>query len=82
MKKQILKFFPDKSKGNILVEVDFLIGNKNRYKCVGVLMNETTEKIRIGFNAKDNVVEDYLDINAKDIINVREIDKKEIKKIF
>ena len=82
MKKQILKFFPDKSKDNIIVEVNFSAKDKNKYECVGALMHETDKKIRIGFNAKNNVVIDYLDINVKDIINIRKVSKKEIAKIF
>ena len=82
MKKQIPKLFPNKSKNNIIVKVDFWSNNKNQYECVGVLMNETDKKIRIGFNAKNDVVEDYLDINTKNIINIRKISKKEIRKIF
>ena len=73
----------ENSQENEIIEV-ILYGdtNKKKYKCVGVFIKENDEFLKIGFNAINDVVRDYLDINKKDIISIRKINKKEIQKLF
>lgn len=74
----ITKLNPHKRKQNIIVEVSFLSSKKMKFKCAGVLIKETDECIRVGFNAKDNQLVDFLDIDNKDLISVNEIPSAEI----
>ena len=53
-----------------------------KYKCVGVLMKENEKTLRIGFNAVENVVKDYLDIKKKNIVDIKTINPKEISSLF
>jgi len=68
---------------NKIIEV-FLYGdiNRKKYKCVGVFMKENENILTIGFNAVNDVVKDYLDINKKDIINIRGVVKNEINLLY
>jgi len=74
----IKKLYPHERGQNIIVEVTFLSSTKDIFKCAGVLIKETDECIRVGFNAKDNQLVDFLDIDNKDLINVKEIPNDEI----
>jgi hypothetical protein len=44
-------------------------------------MKEGEDEIKVGFNAIDDVVKDYLDIKREEIVHIEELDPKEIKKI-
>ncbi len=79
--KPIPKFSPENKKNNIVIELTALDADKNKYKCVGVLMKENEKTFRIGFNAMNNTVVDYLDIKTKQIIDIKLIKPKEIEKI-
>ncbi|OGD68847.1 hypothetical protein A2996_02310 [Candidatus Campbellbacteria bacterium RIFCSPLOWO2_01_FULL_34_15] len=66
---------------NEVVEI-VLYGDKNRkkkYECVGVLLEENSKKIKIGFNAIKGIVEDYLDIDKENIITITKINTQDIK---
>ena len=77
----ITKFYPEKHKKNIIVEVDFTLDNQ-KFKCVGVLLREDEEKIRVGFNAKNDEVIDFLDIKYTNLIEIKKIKNNLIKKIY
>lgn len=70
----ITNFYPEKHKKNIIVEVSFILDNQ-KFMCVGVLMKESAEMIRVGFNARGSVVIDFLDIENQNIENIRKITK-------
>jgi hypothetical protein len=78
---QIKKYYPQNKKTNIVVETCFLSPKKEKHMCVGVLINESEESVRIGFNAKDEKLVDFLDISNKNIVDIRELSKKEIIKL-
>jgi len=54
--------------------------NDTEYECVGVLMEEDEDMIRVAFNAKNDKVVDDLKINRSNIIGIQIIDPSTIKK--
>ena len=78
MKNSLKKFDLEHSKENIIVEVIFY-EEKHRCSCVGVLLQQNDTEIKIGFNAKDDVVIDSLIIKTKNIIELQELNSKSIK---
>ncbi len=76
--KKILK---DDFMENILVHVVLCDYNKEEYECIGVLIKEDTDTIRVAFNAKEDNVIDYLDIKKINIVNIDIIDNLSIKEI-
>lgn len=50
------------------------------YECVGVLMEENDDMIRVAFNAKNDKVVDDLRINRSNIIGIQIIEPSTIKK--
>ncbi len=77
MIENIPKFFPEKSDNNIVVEVSISNGG-DIYKATGVLIKELDNSIRLGFNSKNDKVIDFLDIDYKDILDLRKIETGEI----
>ena len=67
------------SRENTLVHVVMRGSDGEEYECVGVLMREDEDTIRIAFNAKDDVVVDYYDIQKRDVISIEVID---VPKLF
>ncbi len=51
-----------------------------KYECVGVLIKEENKKIRIAFNARENKIIDFLDIEKKNIVSMTVIKNSNIKK--
>lgn len=49
------------------------------YECVGVIMHEDKEKIRIAFNAHNDVAEDYIEILKVDIVCRKKVSDKLIE---
>jgi len=64
---------------NRVVQVHFWAEDKNKYECVGVLMNEEGDFIEIAFNAINGEVKDFLKIPKKFVKEIREIDKSEVE---
>ena len=77
MKKLLDKNNPE----NTIAQVVFLGSDKRKYECVGVLTKDEKNLIRIAFNAKDDVVVDYLDIERKNIIKIEILSPLKIKRI-
>lgn len=65
-------FNPSGSAKNIIVEVAYQEDSEKR-RCVGVLVQETMAGRRIGFNAIDDDVTDYLDLAAEQILEIRRV---------
>lgn len=78
---KIKKYYPQNKKTNIVVEVCFLSPKKEKHMCVGVLINESEESVRIGFNAKNDKLVDFIDIPNKNIIDMKELHSQEITKL-
>lgn len=82
MLNPIPKFFPENNPNNIIVEVIMFVPNMtdgDTFKCAGVLIKENDSGIRIGFNAKGDQVIDYLDIEYRSILEIKEVSKRDIK---
>lgn len=60
------------------MEVIFMRADDNEYKCVGVLTRESDEMIRVCFTARDDEVNDYLDIKNEDILKIKQIETQQI----
>lgn len=83
MNKIIPKFYPEKYNDNLIIEVIIKSSNEDIFKCVGVLIKEYNNGLRLGFNARNNEVLDYLDIipeteDVKEIVDVRLLSNTEI----
>ncbi|MBI2046211.1 MAG: hypothetical protein HYT28_02230 [Parcubacteria group bacterium] len=82
MKKLLDKNNPE----NTVVHVVMRGKDKKEYECVGVLMEETDDIIRVAFNAKtinkdeDEIIDD-IKIKRSDIINIDIFDSSKIEKI-
>ena len=66
---------------NTFVHVVLRDRDNNRYDCVGVLVREDDDMIRVTFTAKDDTVVDYLDINRSEILSMDIVDSSKIEKI-
>jgi hypothetical protein len=64
---------------NTVARVIFRADDNEEYECVGVLIKEEKDSIRIAFNSKNDKVKDYLDIKRLDIINIDVLDPSEIE---
>ncbi|MCG2695185.1 hypothetical protein L6261_03855 [Candidatus Parcubacteria bacterium] len=80
MKKKFQKNNSENEVVKIILYSD--TNRKKKYECVGVLLKEDDKMLRIGFNAVENVVKDYLDIDKKNMISMEKIEQKEIKHLF
>lgn len=65
---------------NTIVNVVFRYLNEN-CECIGVLIKEEKDSIRIVFNAKNDKATDYLDIEKINIININILDISDIPKL-
>lgn len=77
MNKNLPKFFPENDKENVIIEVTILRDN-DTYKAVGVLIKESDVDIRLGFNAKNDKVIDYIDIEYKHILAMEKVGAQDI----
>lgn len=72
----------DKSNSkNTIVHVAFNGKFNEEYECVGVLIKDEKNFIRIAFNAKNDKVIDYLDIKRSDIISINVLASSDINKL-
>jgi hypothetical protein len=81
MTKNLLERSPAPDDENTIVEVLFTGSDGNIYNCVGVLLRESDKKIRVAFNAINDVVKDYLDIDKDDIVSVHFVESLIIKEL-
>lgn len=51
------------------------------YECVGALVRDEKDMVRIAFSAKNDIVEDYLDIQRADIVSIEILNTSEIEKL-
>lgn len=56
-------------------------GGDTEYECVGVLMEENENMIRVAFNAKSDVVVDDLIIKREDIVSMEVLDSATIENL-
>jgi hypothetical protein len=63
-----------------IVMRDEKTGN-TEYKCVGVLMEENENIIRVAFNAKNDVVVDDLTIKRENIVSIEVLDPATIENL-
>lgn len=67
---------------NTIVRVVLRASNNEEYECVGALMREEEEIIRVAFNAKDDEVVDFLDIKRSEIVSIDIVEPLEIEKLW
>lgn len=75
------KILDENNTENTIVHVVLRASDNEEYECVGVLMKDEEDLIRVGFNAKNDVVVDYLDIKRLDIISINVLNSSDIEKI-
>lgn len=66
---------------NVVVDVTFRGSDNQEYECAGVFLGEGGDVVRIAFNAKNDKVTDYLDINISDVISIKMVDQFSIRKL-
>ncbi|MFA6270452.1 MAG: hypothetical protein WC657_04570 [Candidatus Paceibacterota bacterium] len=66
---------------NTLVCVGFVNNFKEEFECVGVLIKEQKDSIRVGFSAKNDKLVDYVDIKRSDILNINILNSSSINKL-
>ncbi|NNM83954.1 hypothetical protein HKL94_01940 [Candidatus Parcubacteria bacterium] len=66
---------------NTIVHIAMRGSDKNEYECVGVLVREEAKSIRVGFNAKNDIIMDYLDIPKPDILSIEVMNPAKIRKL-
>lgn len=67
---------------NTIVRVVLRASDNEEYECVGALMREEEETIRVAFNAKDDEVVDFLDIKRSEIVSIDIVDPSETEKLW
>lgn len=63
---------------NVVVEIMFTGPDGLQYICAGVLLRKSETEIRVGFNAIEDEVRDWLDINTSHIDSIREVPETDI----
>ena len=66
---------------NTITHVIFRGKFNEQYECVGVLMREEKNSIRVAFGAKNDKVVDYVDIKRLDILSINILDSSKIKEL-
>lgn len=69
---------------NIVVHVVFTSPKdpkREEYECVGALVMDEKDMVRVAFSTKNDVVEEYVDIKRADIVSVDVVDASKIEKI-
>lgn len=66
---------------NTIVRVVFRGSAGDEYECAGVLVREERDVIRVAFNAVNDDVVDFLDINREDLIDMQVVDPVQIAEI-
>ncbi len=66
---------------NELIRLKIKRDDGKLYECIGVLLREDAEKIRVAFNARNDVVIDYIDVSKIDIVRREKIDMSSVEVI-
>ena len=66
---------------NTVVHLVLRDDNNEEYDCVGVLVREEEQEIRVAFSAKNDKVVDFLDIKRPEIVSINIVSPESIKKI-
>ncbi len=66
---------------NTIVRVVFRGSDGKEYECAGVLIKEEDDMIHVAFNAVDDAVKDYLDIQKRNILNIQIVNPEQIEKL-
>ncbi len=80
----IKKILNENNPENTIVHVVFYFKfneKREECECVGVLVREDVNSIRVAFNAKKDETVDYLDIERSDIINIDVLSLLNIEKL-
>lgn len=75
------KLLDENNPSNTVVRVIVRAEDNQEYECIGVLLKEEENSIRIVFTAKDDQVVDFLDIKRSDIVSIEVIDVSKIEKL-
>lgn len=70
--------------GNTVVHVVFVSPKdpkREEYECVGALIVDKKDMVRVAFNAKNGVVEEFIDIQKVDMVSIEILDASKIGKL-
>lgn len=77
----IKKLLDENNPENTIVHVVLRASDNEEYECVGALMREEEETIRVAFNAKNDEVVDFLDIKRSEIVSIDVVDPSKIEEL-
>ncbi|MGB2580691.1 MAG: hypothetical protein WBC83_03275 [Minisyncoccia bacterium] len=80
----IKKLLNENNQENTVVHVVFTSPKdpkREEYECVGALVVDEKDMVRIAFSTKNDVVEEYIDIQRADIVGIDVVDDSKIKKL-
>jgi len=69
------------SENNVIVYIKMFEEGSIEYECVGVLMEDEEDYVRVAFSSQNNTVKDDLIIKRDKIIEIKVIDEDKINKI-
>lgn len=81
---EIKKLRNENNPENIIAHIVFVSSKHpelGEYECVGTLIRDEEDLVRVCFNAKNDQVVDYLDIHRVDIISIDIIDPAQIERL-
>lgn len=74
------KLLKENKEENTIVRAMIRIKEES-YECVGVLVKEEKENLRIAFTAKEGTVKDHIDLKRKEVVSIEVIEPEKIKDI-
>lgn len=78
------KLRDENNQENTVVHVIFTLPKdpkREEYECVGVLVRDDTDMVRVAFNMKNDVVVDFIDIQRVDIVSIDVVDPVKIESL-
>lgn len=67
---------------NEVIEISTITKDNQSYYCVGALVEENSDVLKIAFSARNNTIHDYIEIKKKNIKNIRFIKDEDINMIW
>lgn len=81
---KINKLLDENNPENTVVHVVFVSPKdprREQYECVGVLTREEKDMIRVVFNAKNDVADEFIVIQKADIVSIHVVDPLKIERL-
>lgn len=77
----IKKLLDENNPENTVAHVVLHGDDNEEYECIGVLVRDEDDMIRVAFTAKDDQIVDYLDINRSEVVSINVVDPLKIEEL-